>query len=182
MTRFVRELRSVGGLVRLGAPWFIGLGQAQERTKSFWGPAMLNIYMCLVLTTISCKFSVVFLFYGWGNRWSEREKDSLKFTSFTSGRVRLLIEVTLIVKFQAWMELWKSQWHVLFCFLFYLWVGQGQKENQTWKWSSVDFLLLVEHNRIWKPWNEGSMEFGVQNFYFVFQGFPSSKIKLAGVA
>lgn len=35
MTRFIIELGFAGGLVRPGAHWFIGLGQAQERTKFF---------------------------------------------------------------------------------------------------------------------------------------------------
>lgn len=35
MPRFIIELEFVGGLVRPGAPWFVGLGQAQERMKFF---------------------------------------------------------------------------------------------------------------------------------------------------
>lgn len=50
----------------------------------------------------------------------QREKDSLKFTSFTSGRVRLLIEVTLIVKFRPEWNYGKvsGMFCFVFCFIF----------------------------------------------------------------
>lgn len=46
------ELEFVGGPAQPGPPCFTGLGQAQETTKFFGGPTILNHIYVLILTSV----------------------------------------------------------------------------------------------------------------------------------